>query len=317
MKKYLAYMLRLFLGVLLLIYIIKLIDVNMAINLAKDINLHYVALAFLLILSIRILMILRWKFILNFRNTTTQSGELIKIFFKGAVLGTALPGMIGPDLMKGYLLSKRNGKIHDVTASIVIDRYIGFFSMFLVALFGSLFGRLFGIETELTALLLIINILFIASFVLSKTITNKIGELKISSQPFFSKIWNFVWAIAYQKKALYTILPKTLFLSIIVQILRCIIFFLIYLAYGQKIEFIYFIIFIPIMFVISFLPVTISGLGLREGTLSYLFGFINIESEISVGVGLVFQILIIFASLPGIYFWMQTKKLKRHKSFNG
>ena len=72
-------------------------------------------------------------------------------------------------------------------------------------------------------------------------------------------------------------------------------------------NFMYFVIFIPIMFVITLIPVSIGGLGVREGVLVVLFSSVGAPAEISIGAGLVSQVLQIFVAAPVLVLWLFEK----------
>jgi hypothetical protein len=67
----------------------------------------------------------------------------------------------------------------------------------------------------------------------------------------------------------------------------------------------------PIVILVTALPISINGWGVREYAMIYLWGLFGIaQSEaflISVCVGLV----AVISSLPGLWFWLSRRKLVR------
>jgi uncharacterized membrane protein YbhN (UPF0104 family) len=64
-------------------------------------------------------------------------------------------------------------------------------------------------------------------------------------------------------------------------------YFLIGLALHLNIQFIDYFIFIPIVLVIQIIPITINGLGLREGSYIEIFKFYGISPQAAVSFSLV------------------------------
>jgi uncharacterized membrane protein YbhN (UPF0104 family) len=100
---------------------------------------------------------------------------------------------------------------------------------------------------------------------------------------------------------------QVLALSLLVIAIRCFIFYCLYRAFGVTLPLVSLAIFIPIMFVAVLIPVSIGGLGVRETALVCLFGSIGVASEASISVGILFQLLQIVASLPGLALWLADK----------
>jgi hypothetical protein len=64
---------------------------------------------------------------------------------------------------------------------------------------------------------------------------------------------------------------------------------------------------IPIVSFLSALPLSISGLGLREGTLSYFLHLLNYPIEYGLSLGLLAYSLILISAIPGIILYLKGK----------
>ena len=71
------------------------------------------------------------------------------------------------------------------------------------------------------------------------------------------------------------------------------------LAIGHRVELKYFFVFIPIISMVSMLPVSLYGLGLREYSFVLLFGQTGVSRESALLIAILALIVPAIASLPG------------------
>jgi uncharacterized protein (TIRG00374 family) len=99
------------------------------------------------------------------------------------------------------------------------------------------------------------------------------------------------------------ILVPIFVISLIVQLFRCVLFICIYQSIGAQVNFVYYLLFIPIVFVLMLIPLSVGGLGVRESALIFLFSFAGVPSETSLSAGFIFHVLQLMALIPGLIFF--------------
>lgn len=310
-KKIIKVSIRLLIGIVILFFLSNSFNLSEAINAILDASLYWIVFSLCIILALRVIVVFRWKIILDYQKLFVPLIELVKINYVSSAVGQVLPGGIGGDLLRGYKLNQKYNQLSNTTSSIILDRILGIVSMIIVALIGSIISDLIGLEYNLSIYLLSLLVIIVLFFVA--------GDKLNIAQQYFQKIKNKRILNVLKKiedlyhsvtdlKKVKSIFVSVFSISIIVQLLRCLIFYLLFLAFGYSINFIYFIIAIPITLVLSIIPISIAGLGVREGSLVYFFTSIGISAEVCIGVGLLFHVLQIVASLPGIGIWIFEKK---------
>ncbi|TAL27969.1 MAG: flippase-like domain-containing protein [Nitrospirae bacterium] len=240
---------------------------------------------------------MRWRLLLpvEFRKK-----KLLSFYMIGSFFSTFLPGVIGGDAVKGYYLYKETNNGSLSLASVFMDRYIGFVSLMIMGLIAYIagFNYLKGsiIEWLLPAIIL--------AFV--------IGNLVIFGLRFGKRMKRLAEFYAYFDKYRNhkTMIAKTLFLSFIVQIINIISIYIITLGLGQHISLVYFFIFFPIITTISTLPISISGLGLRESSFVLLFGLpqIGIKPEMATAMSFAWFLSTAFGGLCGLFEYLRLKR---------
>lgn len=310
-KKIISVSIRLLIGIAILLFLSNSFNLTDALRAIFNTNLYWIIFSLFIILILRVIVVIRWKIILDYQKLIVPFIELVKINYISSAIGQVLPGGIGGDVLRGYKLNIKYKQLSNTTSSIILDRILGIGSMIIVAFVGSIIADIIGLKLNLSLYLGVILSLLFLFFVVGHRININYKYLsKIKSKRILNilkKLEELYYSVTDIKKV-KTIFLSVFSISIIVQLLRCLIFYLLFLAFGYSIDFIYLIIAIPITLVLSIIPISIAGLGVREGSLVYFFTSIGIPAEVCIGVGLLFHVLQIVASLPGIMMWIIEKK---------
>lgn len=294
-KKYFSFSSKLLFSSAILILLLRKLDLNKISDLIAGINIYYTCGAVLLILILRAIMAIRWKIILRVKEITVPLSELIYITYVSSSIGLVFPGSIGADLIRGYHLNKKNKDLVGIASTILVDRCIGIYSMFLVAFIGSIIARMIDVSIDGFWILFLINMLFVAGWGILFLLRDQLSKIPIKA----IKLKELLLSVTNYED-LKRIFWRSLLLSFGVQILRCVVFYLLYVAFGHSIPFIYFLIFIPMVYVAIFIPLSIGGLGIREGALVLFFQIVNVVPEVSMSVGILSHALHIAAAIPGV-----------------
>lgn len=238
---------------------------------------------------------MRWRLLLP---NEFHEKKLFSFYMIGAFFNTFLPGVIGGDAVKTYYLYKEINSGSISLSSVFMDRYIGFVSLMIMGLVSYIIGFNYLKGSIVEWLLPAIILAFlIGSFVVFGLRFGK--RIRVLSQfyDYFDHYRN--------QKALIT---KTVFLSLVVQILNIISIYVITLGLGQHISLMYFFIFFPVITTISTLPISISGIGLREGTFVLLFGLVGIKPEMATAMSFAWFLSVVFGGLTGLFEYLRLKR---------
>ncbi len=242
------------------------------INELKNIKLHnplFLFLAFIFYNASQIISTLRIHIYLKNINVTPSFKKQLMLYYVGMFYSTILPGGIGGEVYKAYKFQKKYKKGYKkIIKALLIDRISGLFAiMFLIGI-----------------------IIFISSF------------------------RQFVWVIGFliviAPFGLY-FLHKTLFLefdfypflySVIIQLLQGLSFLAILLSLGIKEHLIDLIILFFISSIISAIPISIGGVGLRELTFLYGLEYLHLNPATGVVAAFLFFVISLISSAIGILF---------------
>jgi len=85
----------------------------------------------------------------------------------------------------------------------------------------------------------------------------------------------------------------------VVQILRVLLSYYVARAIGIDVSINYFFLFIPIIFLILMIPISIGGFGIREGASVLLFASVGVNQADAFMMGLLTSFVIMLYSIPG------------------
>lgn len=311
LKNIFWFFLRFGLSFLLLGYLFKKIDFQKTQDVLKSADLNFILFAFLFFIFIHVLLLIRWHIFIRALDLSVSIFDMVRYFFIGLFGNLFLPSSIGGDIIKILGLCKGNDQKAKVVASVVLDRLSGFAGIVVVAVTVFTFG--YGYVNEPSLLIPIVVIaaasILIAAFLFNTAIYsfgcrifNAIPKIKDS----LMKMHHDIGLLNNRKLEGF----KAIGMSCLSQATLSVVFFLIAKAFHQDINFIYFLIFIPLICVASSLP-SIGGLGIREAGAAYLFGKIGVDSGIAVSISLITFLFMVVVGLTGGLYYVITLYSRR------
>jgi hypothetical protein len=240
---------------------------------------------------------LRWKLLLP---DGIGLKKLFSLYMIGAFFNSFLPGIIGGDAVKGFYLYRTTGKIGLTLASIFMDRYLGLVVLIAISAASFPFGYRYLQLTPMKWVLLFMILFFILGSIL-------FFGLRIGRQ---IKHLDNLHTYFHMYRNERGILGKALFLSALVQFAGFAAVYILARGLGQYIPFLSILVYLPLIILISMIPISISGLGVREGAFVLFFGFIGVSPEAAAAISLSWFISISLGSLIGLIEYVKYKKVE-------
>lgn len=294
----------------LLTVLVTALDLDRVKSLFGNMRLGYVFATLGLILVVRAITAIRWVLLLRDGGIRVALSRITKVIFISMFLGQFLPGAVGPDIVRGVWVARRRGQGTIVTASLLSDRLIGVFAMVIVAVVGAALGDQRSAMFRLAGIPLLLLIAALPVF----AVIYRLAAARGRARPPRGRLARIMAKVRMGAYAIVHVLQQprlfatVALMSVVVVLIRCLMFLCLYLAFGAVVPFDLLMVFIPVMFAAVMIPISISGLGVREATLAYLLATVGIATEVSVSVGLVFQALQVVGSIPGAAFWLTERR---------
>ncbi len=317
-KRIFNLIIQLVISIALIILLLRLINIGDMVSLLKNVNIYYFILLLTLITFDRIFMAYKWHLLLRLKDMSISVFSAIRTYYIGTFIGFFLPTTVGGDIVRVLKLRSKKGGRTDVLSSVIVERMLGFIAsailvpiaaLFLISLFKLNVWRFLGIAA---ALLFIFTILILIPF--SEFIYRKIDKNeRLSRNRLLNKFKNLYLSYAQYKNHKGT-LALFLSLSILEQAAPIIGNYLACRALNLSIPFIYFLLIIPLVQLISRIPISFEGIGVNEGLLVYFFSLLGLSKTGAFTIGLLGHIAIIIATLPALFFYIKDIRTSFYQS---
>ncbi|MEE9591927.1 MAG: lysylphosphatidylglycerol synthase transmembrane domain-containing protein, partial [Thermodesulfobacteriota bacterium] len=239
----------------------------------SSVNYTAIISIFFLLVGVQTLSTLRWSLILK-KDINVPFMRLISIYFIGMFFNNFLPTLVGGDVVKAYYLyrSSRRGGVS--LASIFLDRYSGFTALMTITALATYSGYNLIAGTSIPWLLYTLLAGFVViSLMIWVNLFHSWGVRILNKIKLFginNKIDTFYRALMGYKRD-RGILLKIFIISVIVQGSVIVGYYILSRGIGMEMPLNYFFIFVPLATVVAMLPVSLAGLGIREGAFVFLF----------------------------------------------
>jgi len=243
------------------------------------------------LILIQILAVLRWNIFLKAASMNIPLYRLLKINLKAIFWGLILPSADGFALIRIYYLEKEHSAKKGIASgTVILEKVTGAICLCSLALIFSFFAKNISYLVKIRIIITILLILTIGFFLLITRI--KLGEKILKKKIFLSKMGK---NIAQYLDNLNRILNnrnfvkatlKALPLILLVQLFCILNVHLLFIILGTELNLINNLVLVPIIQILSLIPISISGFGVREGLFSYLYQTLGVDISISFTVSI-------------------------------
>ncbi len=308
---------RILVSAALIVILISRLDLGRTAEAFRNLSLGFLLLALLTFAASLVLGNFQWTLLLRLQGIRLSFRKSLSFYFVGAFFNNFLPANIGGDVVRIYDVYQESQRANASIAATVTDRLFGMIALALLAVPAGIvvasraeklglqrdFGRM-----SLLIVLAFIGILGLAAAVifsrrLARFIDRILGPLLFGGlRERFKRVYESFQVYASKSRNLGAVLV----VAMGVQVLRVIVHYEISKAMGLSIQAMYFFLFIPVIAIFIALPISIGGLGVREGLEIFFFcrAVNGLGREQAFTMGLLAYIVGIVVSLVGgvIYF---------------
>ncbi|TET20490.1 MAG: flippase-like domain-containing protein [Candidatus Aminicenantes bacterium] len=270
--------------------LIKIVPINDFLKVLKGANILWLLLSFSLHSLGLLISAYRWQILIQAQGDRVPLGFLAKSYLVGTFFNNFLPTRFGGDIVRIWDGSRYSRSVLKSSAIVLVERFTGIIVLLLFAFVASLSRLEMAKKIPIIWISLLVGLLgllFVLSFFMpfAKRILGKIPD-KGYLKKIKAKVFEFRDVVLVYKDKKREFL-KALFWAFLLQVNVILHYFLVGKALHLNISFIDYFIFIPIILIILIIPVTISGLGLREGIYIEIFKFYLIPAALAFSFPLI------------------------------
>ncbi len=232
--------------------------------------------------------------------------RFLQLYFEGMFFSLCLPSSIGGDVLKAYRLAPTASGRVLAGCTVLADRATGLIGLMVIGLSG-LAARSFALTlwpavgmgaallvATLTAVTIGLKVLGRISRLFS--CTSKLGRFAAQLGPYYSRPAVFRSAIGW---------------GFLVQWLSVFAVAQIGAAMGLSLPLSAYCISVPIVALLTMLPVSISGVGVREGGMAWMLSTYGVPSALGVTLGMLWFLVTVVGGLVGGVVYMASGKEER------
>lgn len=244
----------------------------------------------------------RWRLLMQPVMPPLPVRRLFGIYCIGLFFNLAFPTVIGGDVVKMYYAGKPSRRFVESFATTFLDRDAGMMAMMVIACTATLVRPVAipGVPAEL--------ILWGAAAVFACV------NLALFAPPLHRLFGGFLIRLGLRRVAHKAdavsgvfqsmgrnplVLAGSLLISLLNQWLVITVTWVMAAGLHISVPYRYFLVFVPVITLISMVPVSLNGMGLREYAFVSLFGAIGVDHEACLALGLLSSAVIVLSAIPG------------------
>jgi uncharacterized protein (TIRG00374 family) len=255
-----------------------------------------------LYLLLYILLSYRWQLLLKVFTIHVPLKKLYGAYLIGIFFNNFLPTTIGGDMARGFDLYRHTQRGNEIVVSIIVERFLGFAALLAIAAVALGFNDP-SLQDPFVVWLILGSALAYLTILLLFFIPSMAASTSRIFQTF--KIWQIGPRLLRISEAFSRyrsspiVLIQSVTLSLILQASAILIYFVVSRALHLTIPMAKLFLFFPIINIISMIPISLGGLGLREGMSIYLFQEVGVDPAHAMGLSLAWFFILVCTSAVG------------------
>ena len=229
--------------------------------------------------------------------TTTMQIALCGFFFEQVTIG-----FVGGDAVRLWLLKRADVPLGRAIRALLLDRTCGFASLVLLSLLG-IHALLPLVDEKVRSLIAGTLIVSIATGLVAVAVAFALTKLLPRSR--LARFWE---RLGPQGQAVNVVALATVFvLAATTHLLNILVFWMLGQSLGLTMTLDQWFVVAPTVLLISMLPISVGGWGVREGAMVVALHGFGIPTEEALLPSILFGLCAVTATLPGGIFWLISK----------
>lgn len=274
----------------------------------------------------------QWQCLLRGEQIRIDLTRLANLYLVGIAFNHFLPTSMGGDVVKVYYVAREGKNMAGSASAAIMARITGFLGMLLVAFPALLFWKA-SISSPVIALFLslsgLVFLMVLATFCLALLFTrfartrwliSLISVLvpgflreKLVHSKILSKGVDIGNTLVASVKKPSSMISSILF-GVLFHLVACLNYFSFGMALRMSVPLHFYLVAIPLVSLVAFLPISINGFGLRESAMVFVFSTASVPPATALLLAFVMDIQVLFFGLLGICIYVVMGERQRRES---
>ncbi len=247
----------------------------------------------------------RWRLIMRALEFEAPLPFYVRAYLKGTFFNQALPTSIGGDALRVLEAGRLGRGKREAFYGVFIDRIVGLLGLMVLNLAAvSYRPLLLQIRPAIHYVIVGVALTGIAGVL----VLAFLGKLHWLSR---NRVTRLLFDLSNRIRAVYhsfRAVSEQLALSVLIHLLAMLAIFLVGLSVGLDYSLLVYLVIVPPVILLTIVPISLAGWGVREGAMIGLFMLIGAQKATVLSMSVLYGLLLIVASLPGMYYFL----LARH-----
>jgi len=289
-------LLKILISLTFLYFVIRRVELAPLLENLAHLNLGFALTAFAVMTCGGVAGSLSWYYVICSSNMNLKFLSVLRLYWRGMLLNSAMPSNIGGDVYKGWALSRNsNVSVADAASTLIVDRVLNFSLLIMIGVIS--LSLVHGAWLWTFA----VTLFFVLMFVGLSLLAFKLKDIPVGSNRFILFFGSLL--SLYQRPQCFF---RTIIAAALAQFLKigCHFFVIRALALNIDAAVIWYI--IPLFGVLSALPVSVGGLGLRESAAVLIATPTGCVTEDLVALSLAGHLLFLLVNLLGVFAFVRS-----------
>lgn len=249
-----------------------------------------------------ILSALRWWLLLSTTNVSLPFSRVLPSYYLGVFLNNFLPTSMGGDVVRIVHLRLRGLSMKALIGSSLVDRIIGLTVVTMIGACSVLASPMILLDPgKVAALVLVAFAVFLSPLLLmtphAVRLVNRFTKKYHGTRLRLAILEIISLCQSYRRAR--SVLLAAYSITLLMQCIVVFIYFVLGNGIGIDIPLLTYFTFVPLVFVVASLPISIGGLGVREGALVGMLVATGVDNQLGISLSILYLIVLWTASLPG------------------
>jgi uncharacterized membrane protein YbhN (UPF0104 family) len=306
MKNSLIFLLKLALTAVVLGWLLGKIELKLVIATIRAIPPSALAMTTFLVTAQPLIAALRWHLIMRYLGTPIPLIRTLQVFWIALFAAALLPGGVAGDGIRAWVLARAGTRPSKSVNSVLLDRAVALVGLLLLVAASLPFvdDRIAAASVRFAAAgALAAGIA--AAFAIGLSIRLPARWQRFRAARAIANLSNDFWAICTPYRHAFGLT----FLSVIAIWCYSLNVFLLVRSLGVPVGVLDCMSLAPLVVLVTTLPISLGGWGLREGSMVGLFGIVGVAPAASLSVSILVGLLSTAVSFPGALVWLQWRHI--------
>ncbi|MBI08826.1 MAG: hypothetical protein CMM55_04810 [Rhodospirillaceae bacterium] len=267
-------------------------------------SLYVLISAFIILLALSVAQTCRWVLVARTMGVRLTFLKAWSISLIGLFFNQTLPSSIGGDAVRVWRLKRAGFQVGLSIRTVLLDRLVALFGLVVIATIGlpALMGWI-GNQPLRWVVPFLIACGYAGFFCLLLIDTAPIRKL------LSGKLTDEIVGLGHGARVVFlhpACIVPTLSLSLFIHAGVCAVVFLLALDLGAEITFWQMLVLFPPVLLITLVPFSIAGWGIREGAMITALGFVGVPPVTAFSISILFGIVMVAVGVAGGIVWLAT-----------